>query len=104
MTTSGATPARWPTWPPWWALACSARHGTGPPRCGGPVCVPSSGSRPELEAAASDLTEHDPHVDLAFAAGPRPDHGVLLQAAQLRRVRDAVRRAAHQHAPAPAEG
>jgi hypothetical protein len=54
--------------------------------------------------AAGDLTGHDPHADFALAAGPRPDCGVLLQAAQLSRVRDAVGRPAHQHAPALAEG
>jgi len=33
-------------------------------------------------------------VDLALAAGPRPDHGVLLQLAQFGRMHDALRRPA----------
>src|SRR3954451_5487151 len=54
---------------------------------------------PDLDAAAGDLAGNDPYVDLTLAAGPRPHHGVLLQAAQLGRMGDMMRRAAHQHAP-----
>ena len=72
----------------------------GPRVAGALFRVPCSGSGPQLDAAAGDLAGHDPHVDFALAAGPRPDRGVLLHAVQLRRVRDAVGRPAHQYAPA----
>ena len=57
------------------------------PRRGRPALTCRGPALPELDAAAGDLAGDDPHIDLPLAAGPRPYRGILLQAAQLGRVR-----------------